>query len=151
MSDYVSFVRQGEGRVEEICFENLREGDIFFVDGIPYTVGVDAHYSGDASYDGYLLYDTSENGWFPEDLDADVGPILLRNLTKGDKVLVEGDSAELWISDYNIRVSSYATVEQTPRVRDKKVLVTIDNIDGDSKVTVYVRRSRLCRVFEGGH
>ena len=65
------------------------------------------------------------------------------NVDKGERVRLSGDAAELWIADYNVRVDSYATVMETPAPRAKKVLVTIDSIDGDSNVTTYVRRSRV--------
>ena len=68
-STTVEVIRKNETEKTDVLFETLKVGDTFFVDGAAYTVGVDAHYSGDASYDGYLLYDTHENGWFPEDLD----------------------------------------------------------------------------------
>ena len=64
-------------------------------------------------------------------------------LTPGTRVSLNGDSAELWIQDYNTRVSSNASVEIEPAPRDKKVTVTIDSIDGDCNVTARVRRSRL--------
>jgi hypothetical protein len=64
-------------------------------------------------------------------------------LTEGTRVWVSGDSVELWIKDYNVRVNSGATVELTPNPNAKKVLVTIDYIDNDSLVTTLVRRSRL--------
>ena len=64
-------------------------------------------------------------------------------LTPGTRVSLSGDSAELWIQDYNVRVSSYATVEIAPAPRDKKVMVSIDSIDGDCNVTAKVHRNRL--------
>ena len=66
-----------------------------------------------------------------------------RTLYEGDRVRISGDSAELWIKDYNVRVDSHATVLQAPSPRDKKVLVNIDCIDNDANVTAYVRRSRI--------
>lgn len=67
-------------------------------------------------------------------------------LKKGDRVHISGDSAELWISDYNVRVDSEGTVEEEPFPCAKKVLVTIDSIDGDNLVCTYVRRSRLRKI-----
>ena len=66
----VSCIPKGCREVQEVPFESLRKGDIFFVNGESFTVNEDAHYSGDASYDGYLLYDSEGNSWFPEDLDV---------------------------------------------------------------------------------
>ena len=68
------------------------------------------------------------------------------NVVKGERVKLSGDSAELWIADYNVRVDSYATVMEKPAPRAKKVLVTIDSIDGDSNVTTYVRCSRVMKL-----
>ena len=39
--------------------EDLVDGEKFYVNGEEHTA-VDSHYSGDASYDGYIVYD--ENG-----------------------------------------------------------------------------------------
>lgn len=64
----VTVIRNGSNRIEEIPFELLCKGDRFFVRGELHTVGEDAHYSGDASYQGYLLFDTDGEAWFPEDL-----------------------------------------------------------------------------------
>jgi hypothetical protein len=64
-------------------------------------------------------------------------------MKKGDRVRVSGDSAELWIEDYNVRVSTDATVEETPGLHDKKVLLTLDVIDHDSNVCCYVRKSKV--------
>lgn len=139
----VSCIRWKDSRISEVNFETLRNGDIIFVKGNRRIVCEDAHRSDDPSYDGYLLYDIVGNSYFPEDLDSDIEPLLLKNLHEDDKVWVEGDSADLWIKDYNVRVSSMATVECTPAPRAKKVLVTINSIDGDSKVTTYVRKSAL--------
>ena len=64
-------------------------------------------------------------------------------IKQGMTVWLAGDSAELGIADYNVRVGSAAKVVETPNKSDKKVLVTIDSIDGDSNVTAYVKRSAL--------
>ena len=61
----------------------------------------------------------------------------------GDRFYVEGDSAELWIEDYNIRVSTYGTVIENPNKNAKKVLVILDWIDGGSNVCCRVRRSKI--------
>ena len=60
-------VKVGNGHKD---FTEIEAGDTVFVNGKPIVVGDDAHYSGDASYDGWLLYDTNGEGWFPEDLDT---------------------------------------------------------------------------------
>lgn len=59
----------------------------------------------------------------------------------GAKVHLSGDSKDMWIEDYNVRVDSNATVLSEPLPHDKKVYVAIDSIDGDSNVCIYVRRS----------
>lgn len=64
-------------------------------------------------------------------------------LHKGDIVHVSGDSADLWIQDYNVRVNTDARVDEDPKQNSKKVLVTLFSIDGDVNVTTYVRRSRI--------
>lgn len=64
-------------------------------------------------------------------------------LQQNDRVWLSGDSAELWLNGYNVRVNSGATVENTPPPRAKKVLVTIDQVDHDSNVTASVRISKL--------
>ena len=71
-ADIVSCIRKGDTKVQEVTFESLRAGDTIFVKGCARIVEEDAHYSGDASYDGYLLYDTEGESWFPRDLDFSV-------------------------------------------------------------------------------
>lgn len=73
MSDYnryVKVIRKGTTEETECAFKDLKEGDTFFCKGYSFTVGVDCHESGDASWDGYLLYDTEERDWEPEELDT---------------------------------------------------------------------------------
>lgn len=67
----------------------------------------------------------------------------LKNFNPGDRVYLSGDAKALWIRDYNVRVASHATVVETPDKNAKKVMVNIDEIDGDHDVTVRVRRDRL--------
>lgn len=63
----------------------------------------------------------------------------------GERVFVSGDSAELWIEDYNVRISTPATVMETPTKNAKKVLLTLDEIDGEHKVCCMVRKSKIER------
>lgn len=70
-------------------------------------------------------------------------------LQVGDRVEISGYTDELWIEDYHVRVSSGATVEETPGRYDKKVLVTIDEIDGDRNVCIRVRRSKIQHAERG--
>lgn len=67
-------------------------------------------------------------------------------LYEGDIVHVSGDSCDLWINDYNVRVDTDARVDEYPTPRAKKVRVTLFNIDGDSNVSAYVKRSALSLV-----
>jgi hypothetical protein len=64
-------------------------------------------------------------------------------MKQGDRVYIEGDSSELWIEDYNVRVSTYGILMETPKKNAKKVLVTLDWIDGESNVCCRVRRSKI--------
>ena len=72
LKNKISAIRKGAQIIEEVVFESLHEGDTVFVGGGTCVVGEDAHYSDDASYDGYLFYDVDGNGWFPEDLESEV-------------------------------------------------------------------------------
>ena len=64
-------------------------------------------------------------------------------MKQGDRVWVSGDSAELWIEDYNVRVNTGAIVAEEPSPRAKKILLTLDQIDGDCHVLCYVRKSKV--------
>lgn len=70
-------------------------------------------------------------------------------MKQGDRVHINGDASDLWIADYNVRVSTEATVEETPSKNAKKILLTLDNVDGDSNVSCYVRRSKIRLKGEG--
>ncbi len=50
--------------------EDLNDGDKFFVNGEEHTA-VDAHYSGDASYDGYIIVDEEGEEYYSEDFPTD--------------------------------------------------------------------------------
>lgn len=49
------------------AMKNLRKWDVFYVHGEKHVASSDALLSGDASYDGYIVYDENGNGWFEED------------------------------------------------------------------------------------
>lgn len=68
-------------------------------------------------------------------------------MKQGDRVYISGDSAELWIKGYNVRVSTNATVEQVLKNK-KKVWVTLDYIDGESNVCCTVRRNKIRPITE---
>lgn len=65
----------GSTEEKEVAFCEIQEGDTIFIGGMPLKVTYESHYSGDATYDGYLLYAEDEeglypeDGYFPEDLD----------------------------------------------------------------------------------
>lgn len=65
----VKVLRRGSGKIDLVNFEDIRKGDLFAVNGFICKCREDAHLSEDPDYDGYLLYDTNNNSWFPEDLD----------------------------------------------------------------------------------
>lgn len=65
------------------------------------------------------------------------------NLNEGDTVVLDGDSAEFGLEDYNVRISTTALVLETPAPEDDDVLVTIMEIDGDAYVTAHVRRDKI--------
>lgn len=72
LENKISVIRKDSQIIEEVAFESLCAGDTVFAGGGICVVGEDAHYSGDASYDGYLFYDVDGEGWFPEDLESNV-------------------------------------------------------------------------------
>lgn len=64
-------------------------------------------------------------------------------LKKNQVIYISGDSKELGIEDYNVRVNTLATVlENQVDNYQKKILVTLNNIDGDSNVCtrVFIKR-----------
>lgn len=71
-----------------------------------------------------------------------------QDFIRGDRVRISGDSADLWIRQYNVRVDTEGTVWETPAPLAKKVMVAIDEIDGDRHVMRFVRRSLLKKITE---
>lgn len=64
-------------------------------------------------------------------------------LKKNQVISISGDSKELGIEDYNVRVNTLATVlENQVDNYQKKILVTLNNIDSDSNVCtrVFIKR-----------
>lgn len=62
----------------------------------------------------------------------------------GDKIKVDGYADELGIKDYGcVRVVSDGIVIETPKKYSKKVLVTLDCIDGEGNATVLCFRRKL--------
>lgn len=68
---------------------------------------------------------------------------------KGEDVLVQGWAKDLWIEDYDCYVCSGGTVVEDQKYNDRKVLVTIDKIDGEGNVCCRVRASKLSRFSNG--
>lgn len=65
---------------------------------------------------------------------------------KGTKFYIDAYSDELWLEDYHVRVCCEATLLETPDTRAKKVLVNLDEIDGDHNVVC--RINKRCLVNE---
>lgn len=59
-----------DGKKQSVRFCDLEEGDHVVSNGYDFIVGDDAHHSGDATYDGWLVYDTKGTDYYPEDFGA---------------------------------------------------------------------------------
>lgn len=68
-------------------------------------------------------------------------------MKKGDLVYIEGDSKDLWINDYNCRISTFAKILAEPRKYAKKVFVCLYDIDGDKSVWTFVRKNKIRELF----
>lgn len=65
-------------------------------------------------------------------------------MKEGDIVRIDGYADELGIEDYGrVRVITHGVIEATPQKYSKKVLVTLDCIDGEGGVTVRVFKNKL--------
>lgn len=64
----------------------------------------------------------------------------------GDYVNIEGDSKELWIQNYNVKVCSEGKVLKTPNPKDKKIFVQIFSIANDFDICVYVKKSKVKKI-----
>ena len=62
---------------------------------------------------------------------------------KGTVYYVDAYSDELWLKDYHVRVSCNATILETPNTKAKKVLVKLDEIDGDHNVVCRINKRYL--------
>lgn len=73
-------------------------------------------------------------------------------IKKNQVISISGDSKELGIEDYNVRVNTLATVlENQVDNYQKKILVTLNNIDGDSNVCtrVFIKKiTPLAKCFD---
>lgn len=56
---------------------------------------------------------------------------------------VEGDSKELGIQDYNVRVSSPGIVLIDSPSKNEMAIVCLDNIDGDHNVCVAIKKKYI--------
>lgn len=83
-------------------------------------------------HDGFCVERTKKSIW--------------SEVRNGDRVYISGDSSNLWIKDYNVQVDSMATVEEAFSKMSKKMLLTIDTIDGDQNVCCSVRKSGVLRI-----
>lgn len=63
---------------------------------------------------------------------------------------VSGDSAEMWIQDYNVRVCTTAEILEQPTVRARKVYVKLAEIDNDANVCVFINKRFLKNRVKGG-
>ena len=59
-----------ENTTSRAHMEDLHDGDKFYVDGKEHTA-IDSHYSGDASYDGYITFDENGEEYYSEDFPTD--------------------------------------------------------------------------------
>ncbi len=81
---------------------NLRNGDVFYVNGEKHIAADDSHLSGDASYDGYVVYDENGESFFETDFPADKNGWMgyggkttsrarMKELCEGDTFWVNGE------------------------------------------------------------
>lgn len=63
----VRIIRKGKEKSVPFC--DLKEGDQVVSHGFDFVVD-DCHQCEDSHYDGWVLYDTDGNSYFPEDFDA---------------------------------------------------------------------------------
>lgn len=69
---------------------------------------------------------------------------MLKNLKEGDRISVSGYADELGLKDYGaVSVETNGTVTMTPPKYAKKILVTLDSIDGEGNVTVLLYRKHI--------
>lgn len=69
-----------------------------------------------------------------------------RNYTEwpaGARIRISTDSAELGIKDYNVRIDTDAVLLDPAYPEDNVVLATLDEIDGDHNVTLWVPRDKV--------
>lgn len=80
----VEIQRDDSDGFEQVSFNEVRDGDkVRLPNGRIITVEDDAHPSGDATYDGWLFYDTNGESYFPEDFQPN------ENTTAGRPIVTE--------------------------------------------------------------
>ncbi len=67
----IPYIPKGETEIKYTEFAALREGDTVFQNGEKIRVASNAHFSGDASYDGYLFYDAYTQSVFEDEVDTE--------------------------------------------------------------------------------
>lgn len=70
----------------------------------------------------------------------------MKTLKEGTTFWISGDSCEIGIKDYNVRVSSFGTVIQNSSSKSKYALVVLDNIDGDRNVCTRVKKEFMYNI-----
>ena len=71
----------------------------------------------------------------------------MKTLKKGDFFWISGDSKEMGIKDYNVRVVTTGYVLEDSPSRQKYALVMLDNIDGDRNVCVRVKKEFMYNII----
>lgn len=61
----------------------------------------------------------------------------------GARIYLSVDSAELGLDDYNVRISTQGTLLDYVLKCDNVVLATLDEIDGDHNVTLWVPKNKV--------
>lgn len=70
----------------------------------------------------------------------------MKTLKEGTTFWISGDSYEIGIKDYNVRVLSFGTVIQNSSSKSKYALVVLDNIDGDRNVCARVKKEFMYNI-----
>lgn len=65
---------------------------------------------------------------------------------QNERVFVSGDADALYIADYHVRVSTNATVQVDASNRAKKVLLLLDEIDGERQVSAMVMKTGITKI-----
>ena len=94
--------------------------------------------------DPMAWYSGASCKWYASVQRVDTGDGIDRSeLVPGARVRLSGDCRDMGLLDYNVRVSSLATILDAPGPKDKKIFLSIDEIDGEHDVTALVRISAI--------